>query len=184
MCCLIRLISLTAAPYFEIVEIESAYLKVLHAHAVAMMCMKGTIRTIAHKSCRLWQRIVSFVGIVLPRWARKKKESGAERLKKSIKRKKEVSRETSKCYWENSKGLRSNDDESGEISERSPFPSRMAKNEKLMTYEKLPKTPEKRATVLPWLINNLQTRKLLEELGVILSDEEQSQFKLFRQHSY
>ena len=93
MCCLIRLISLTAASYFEIVEIESAYLKVLHAHAVAMMCMKGTIRTIctiAHKSCRLWQRIVSFVGIVLPRWARKKKESRTERLKKSTKRKKEV----------------------------------------------------------------------------------------------
>ena len=30
------------------------------------------------------------------------------------------------------------------------------------------------------MINNLQTRKLLEELGVILSEEEQSQFKLFR----
>ena len=66
MCCLIRLISLTAAPYFEIVEIESAYLKVLHAHAVGMMCTKGTIRTIAHKSCCSYRYIVSFMGIVLP----------------------------------------------------------------------------------------------------------------------
>ena len=53
----------------------------------------------------------------------KKKESGAERLRKSIERKKEVSRETSRCYRENLKGRRSNDEESGEISERSPFPS-------------------------------------------------------------
>ena len=106
----------------------------------------------------------------------KKKEKGAERLRKSVERKKEVSRETWRRYRENLKGRRSNDEESGEISERSPFPSQMAKNEKLTTYEK----SYLKTAVLTWLINSPQTRKLLEELGVILSEEEQSQFKLFR----
>ena len=109
------------------------------------------------------------------------KESRAERLRKSIERKKEVSRETSKRYRENLKSWRSNDEESGGISERSPFPSRMAKKRKIDDVrEKLPKTPEKRAAVLTSVINSPQTRKLLEESGVILSEEEQSQFKLFR----
>ena len=109
------------------------------------------------------------------------KESGAERLRKSIERKKEVSRETSKRYRENLKSRRSNDEESGGISERSPFASRMAKKRKIDDVRgKLPKTPEKRAAVLTSVINSPQTRKRLEESGVILSEEEQSQFKLFR----
>ena len=45
----------------------------------------------------------------------KKKASGAERLRKSIERKKEVSRETSRRYRENSKGRCSNDEESGKF---------------------------------------------------------------------
>ena len=106
------------------------------------------------------------------RSAMSSKESGAERLRKSKERRKEVSRETSRRCRENSKGRR--------ISERSPFPSRMAKKRKIDDVrEKLPKTPEKKATVLTSLINSPQTRKLLEESGVILSEEEQSQFKLF-----
>ena len=89
------------------------------------------------------------------------KKSGAERLRKSKERKKEVSRETSRRCRENSKGRR--------ISERSPFPSRMAKKQKIDDVrEKLPKTPEKKAAVLTSLINSPQTRKLLEESGVIL----------------
>lgn len=62
-----------------------------------------------------------------------------------------------------------------------PFPHEWQRNEKLMTHEKsYLKLQKKKAAVLTALINSPQTRKLLEESGVILSEEEQSQFKLFR----
>ena len=64
------------------------------------------------------------------------KKAGLKDLRKSIERKKEVSRETSRRYRENLKSSRSNDEESGEISERSPFPYEWPRNVKLMTYEK------------------------------------------------
>ena len=44
----------------------------------------------------------------------------------------------------------------------------------------LPNTPEKKASIITSLINSPRTRKILEETGVILSEEDQSQFKLFR----
>ena len=87
-----------------------------------------------HNSTQILSFILAFLS-----WkcsAMSSKKSGAERLEK-IDRKKKGSRETSRFYRENLKSRRSNDEESGEISERSPFPSRMAeKRKKLMTYEK------------------------------------------------
>lgn len=56
----------------------------------------------------------------------------------------------------------------------------MAKKRTMDTVsEKLPKTPEKKATVITLLINSPGTRKILEESWVILSEKKQSQFKLF-----
>lgn len=58
-------------------------------------------------------------------------------LRKSIERKKEVSREILRFYRENLKSRRLNDEESGEILERLFFFLRMVeKRKKLMTYEK------------------------------------------------
>ena len=43
----------------------------------------------------------------------------------------------------------------------------------------IPNTPEKKASIITSLINSPQTRKILEETGVILSEEDQLQLKLF-----
>lgn len=107
-------------------------------------------------------------------------ESGTESLRKSIERKKEKSRGTSRRYHAKLSGQTSRN--GGNMSPQSlPFHSRMAKKPAIDAMkQKLPKTPEKRAAILTSLIDSPRMRKVLEESGVILSEEEQSQFKLFQ----
>ena len=96
-----------------------------------------------HNSTQILSFILAFLS-----WkcsAMSSKKAGLKDLRKSIGRKKEVSRETSRCYWENLKSLHSNDEESGEMSEMSPFLSQMAKTCKIDdVWEKLPRTSEKK----------------------------------------
>ena len=111
------------------------------------------------------------------------KESGAERLRKSIERKKEISRETSRRYRAKSSGQSLTNEVTCPESptQLSPFISRTTKKRAVdAVREKLPKTPEKRAAVVSSLINSPGTRKILEESCVVLSAEEQNQYKLFR----
>ena len=105
--------------------------------------------------------------------------SWAERLKKSKEKKKQASRETSRLHRLRRSSL-TNNEESKERSQFSPFPSRMAKKQTIdAVNDVIPNTPEKKASIITSLINSPQTRKILEETGVILSEEDQLQLKLF-----
>ena len=106
-------------------------------------------------------------------------DSGAERLRKSRERKKEVSRQTSRRHREKQQNLSNEGNQ--ERPQMFTFPSRMARKRAVDAVSgKLPKTPEKKAAVITSLINSPRTKKILEDSGVILSEEEKSEFKLFR----
>jgi len=99
--------------------------------------------------------------------------SGAERLKKSKEKKKEVSREMSRRHRLRRSSSTGNA-ESKESLQLSPFPSRIAKKRTMdAVSDVLPNTPEKKASIVTSLINSPRTRKILEDTGVILPEEDQ-----------